>query len=100
MRLGCPKIVLDHVCVLYVYIYMCVCVCVFVRTTMLKYMLYWRYMNWGCTSNQNTSSSWCPKIVLDQCMGVYVYIHSQKLDQVSCMIASYMIHTHGAIFHT
>ena len=39
-QLGCPKIVLDHVHV-YLYIYM------FVRTTMLKYTLYWRYMNLG-----------------------------------------------------
>ena len=50
-QLGCPKIVLDHV---RVYIYMCVYIC----TTMLKYTLYWRYMNWRCTSNRNTSSSW------------------------------------------
>ena len=50
-QLGCPKIILDHVRV-YLYIYMFVC------TTMLKYTLYWKYMNWGCTSNRNTSSSW------------------------------------------
>ena len=26
---------------------------------MLKYMLYWRYLNWKDTSNWNTGSSWC-----------------------------------------
>ena len=37
---------------LYIILYM------FVHTTMLKYMLYWKYMNWRRTSNRNTSSSW------------------------------------------
>ena len=48
-QLECPKIVLDHVCV-YIYVYM------FVHTTMLKYTLYWKYMNWRRTSNRNISS--------------------------------------------
>ena len=52
-QLGYPKIVLDNVRMyIYIYIYM------FVRTTMLKYTLYWKYMNWRRTSNRNTSSSW------------------------------------------
>ena len=41
-----------YIYIYYIYLYM------FVRTTMLKYTLYWKYMNWRRTSNQNTSSSW------------------------------------------
>ena len=51
-QLGCPKIVLDHVCMYNIILF----IIMFVHTTMLQYMLYWRYMNWRCTSNQNTGT--------------------------------------------
>ena len=51
-RLAGPKIVLDHV---HIYVYI---LYIYVCTTILKYTLYWKYMNWGCTTNQNTCCSW------------------------------------------